>query len=50
MLQQPHSLTPLSLQSPPPGDGGYPFTPQQLALSAEGAKTASKYGEGDVLH
>ncbi|XP_036945297.1 fibroin heavy chain isoform X6 [Acanthopagrus latus] len=28
------------------GDGGYPYSPQQIALGAEGAKTASKYGAG----
>ncbi|KAM9345983.1 uncharacterized protein ABDE67_012585 [Symphorus nematophorus] len=28
------------------GDGGYPYAPQQLALGAEGAKTANKYGAG----
>ncbi|KAI3359108.1 hypothetical protein L3Q82_002651 [Scortum barcoo] len=27
------------------GDGGYPYNAQQLALGAEGAKTANKYGE-----
>ncbi|XP_030264839.1 spidroin-1 isoform X3 [Sparus aurata] len=28
------------------GDGGYPYYPQQLALGADGTKTASKYGAG----
>ncbi|KAF0033004.1 hypothetical protein F2P81_015294 [Scophthalmus maximus] len=27
------------------GDGGYPYSAQSLSLSAEGAKTANKYGE-----
>lgn len=31
----------------PLGDGGYPYSPQQIALGAEGAKTASKYGENE---
>ncbi|XP_075897548.1 uncharacterized protein LOC142898493 isoform X3 [Nelusetta ayraudi] len=29
------------------GDGGFPFAPQQLALNAEGAKTASKFGAAE---
>lgn len=31
------------------GEGGYPYSAQQLSLNAEGAKSANKYGEKEWL-